>query len=340
MIRNFISFVLRCRLENVMAVGVTTVLLALFLVTHAIRSFTFGMLDFIFILLPVGILGLKSLLTLLATSGNDQQVDTTQFLANFFKPFLKIFRDWFPFLLLCACYYSLFNNLVLRVNPHLADPTLSKIDAWILGNQASFLLEPFLRPRITDFLYLIYFSHVVFFPSMALYFYLKEKRAFRRIMMGFLTIMLLGIISYILVPAEGPETFFATQYTRDLTGQKLIQSADYIFRAGHVGYDCFPSLHVGIPLLLALYLRDYRRKFFIPMLVYVACMCCATIYLRYHYFIDVIAAFAFAPAAYWLNDFLLRHWPGEQILRPSGSDDSPAPVDLKLETPNSSHGSR
>ena len=35
------------------------------------------------------------------------------------------------------------------------------------------------------------------------------------------------------------------------------------------------------------------------------CMCCATIYLRYHYLIDVIAAFSFAPAAYWLNDFLL-----------------------------------
>jgi len=56
------------------------------------------------------------------------------------------------------------------------------------------------------------------------------------------------------------------------------------------------------------------KKLFIPALVYVALMSCATIYLRYHYVVDVIAAFAFAPAAYFLNDFLLRHWPGERIL--------------------------
>jgi membrane-associated phospholipid phosphatase len=147
----------------------------------------------------------------------------------------------------------------------------------------------------------------------ALYFYLKkEERAFRRIMMGFLTIMLLGITSYILVPAEGPQTFLASQYKSDLTGQKLIQSADYIFRTGHVGFDCFPSLHVGIPLLISFYLRNYRKKLFVPALLYVGLMCGATIYLRYHYLIDVIAAFVFAPVAYWLNDFLLSHWPAEK----------------------------
>lgn len=64
-------------------------------------------------------------------------------------------------------------------------------------------------------------------------------------------------------------------------------------------------------------LRNYRRKLFLPALAYVATMACATLYLRYHYLIDVIAAFAFAPAAYLANDFLLRHWPGERKLSPS-----------------------
>jgi membrane-associated phospholipid phosphatase len=317
MIRRFISFILHSKLENVMAVGFSSVMLALFLGTHSFHTFNLGMLDIIFILLPVGILGVKCLLELLLAPESEEgkNFDALNYLASFFRPLVKIFRDWFPFLLLNACYYALYNNLVLKVNPHLADPMLSKIDAWILGNQASFLLEPYLHPWITDFLYLIYFSHVIFFPGTALYFYLKkEEKAFRHIMMGFLTIMLLGITSYILVPAEGPQTFFASQYTRDLTGQKLIVSADYIFRTGHVGYDCFPSLHVGIPLLLSLYLRKYRRKLFVPALVYVALMCCATIYLRYHYFIDVVAALAYAPAAYFLNDFLLSRWPGERIV--------------------------
>jgi membrane-associated phospholipid phosphatase len=152
-------------------------------------------------------------------------------------------------------------------------------------------------------------------PAVGLYLYLRrQEKAFRRVMMGYLTIILLGITSYLLVPAVGPEKYFADQYIHDLHGHALTHSVDYIINIGRVGFDCFPSLHVGIPLLLSLYLRNYRRRAFIPALVYVALMCCATIYLRYHYVIDVIAAFAYAPAAYFLNDFLLSHWPGEKIV--------------------------
>jgi len=312
--RKFLHFILHSRLEDVLAAAFSICLLILFSTTRLFHSFTMGPLDFAFILLPMGLLCIKALLGLLAAGSEaGENPDTMNYLAGFFRPLVKIVRDWFPFFLLCACYYALYTNLVLRVNPHTADALLAKIDAAILGNQPSFLLEPLIRPWLTDFLNAIYFSHVLFFPGAAFYFYLKaEGKAFRRLMMGFLTIMLLGITSYILVPAVGPESFFASQYTLDLQGHALVKSVDYIFRTGHVAFDCFPSLHVGIPLLLSFYVRDYRRKAFVPVLIYVALMCFATIYLRYHYLIDVIAAFAYAPAAYGLNDLLLRHWPGER----------------------------
>jgi membrane-associated phospholipid phosphatase len=300
-----------------MAAGVSITLLVFFLTKHLFHTFSFGMLDFLFILLPVGILGVKTLLELLLSSetGVDESADPAKYLAHFFQPLLKIVREWFPFLLLSACYFALYTNLVLRINPHTIDPVLAKIDAAMLGNQASILLEPWIYSPLTDFLSVIYFSHVLFFPGVALYFYLKnEQQAFRRLMMGYLTIILMGITSYILFPAVGPESYLADRFTRDLQGQMLSRSVAYIINAGRVAYDCFPSLHVGIPLLVLFYLRDYRKKAFIPVLIYVALMCCATIYLRYHYLIDVIAAFAYAPAAYFLNDFLLRHWPGERII--------------------------
>jgi membrane-associated phospholipid phosphatase len=314
--RKFLGFILRSRPENVMAAGVSISLLVLFLTTRLFHSFEFGPLDLMFILLPMGVLGAKILLGLLASGGDENGEDsaTMKYLSSFFGPLVKIVRDWFPFFLLGACYYSLYSDLILRVNPHTADSFLSKIDAFLFGNQPSFLLEPFIRPRLTDFLNVIYFSHVIFFPGVALFFYLrKEEKAFRRLMMGYLTIILMGVATYILVPAVGPEKFFAGQYTRDLHGQLISRSVDYIINIGRVSHDCFPSLHVGIPLLLSFYLRDYRRKAFVPTLFYVVLMCFATIYLRYHYFIDVLAAFVYAPAAYFLNDLLLRHWPGERI---------------------------
>src|SRR5260221_10695236 len=208
MIRKLFSFVLHCRLENVMAVMVSSALLVFFLTTRLFHSFEIGMHDFIFLLLPIGILGVKCLLELLSASdpGSRESSDPVEYLISFFKPLVKIFRDWFSFFLLSACYYSLYSNLMLKVNPHTADAALSKIDTTLLGNQASFLLEPWINPWVTDFLSVIYFSFVLSLPSVGLYFYLaKEEKAFRRVMMGYLTLFLMGITSYLLVPAVGPE---------------------------------------------------------------------------------------------------------------------------------------
>jgi membrane-associated phospholipid phosphatase len=178
------------------------------------------------------------------------------------------------------------------------------------------LLERWINPWVTDFFNIIYFLYVFSLPAVAVYFYTtREKSVFRRVMMGYLTLMLMGITSYLLVPAIGPGSFFADRYTQDLmSGHAISRNVDYVIRNGRVAYDSFPSLHVGIPLLLSFYLRNYNRKLFIPALIYVAVMCGATIYLRYHYVVDVLASFIYAPIAYWLNDFLLSHWPGERII--------------------------
>ena len=316
MIRKLLQFILRYRLEDVLAVGTSLGLLALFLTTRLFHTFSLGLHDVAFILLPVGVLGVKALIGLLVNSAREgeENAGPLQVLGSFFRPFLQIVRDWFPFLLLSACYYALFSNLMLKVVSHTADGALARVDGWLLGNQAAILLEPYIRPWLTDTFNVVYFSFVLYLPGMGLWFYLgKSKTAFRRLMMGYLTIILLGVTSYLLVPATGPGIFLADKLTHDLQGNIISRGVDFIISQARVDYDCFPSLHVGIPLLLALYVRDHQRRAFVPALMYVGLMCGATIYLRYHYVIDVVAAFAYAPAAYWLNDFLLAHWPGERI---------------------------
>jgi membrane-associated phospholipid phosphatase len=316
------AFVLRRRLEDVMAVAVSLGLVLVSGVTEIFHAFQFKALDFVFILLPVGILGVKYLLELLFAGDATAAGDTgpLKILGIFFRPLVKIFRDWFPFVLLSASYYSLYSNLIFRMKPQTDDAVLAKIDAALLGHQPSVLLQPYISTGLTDFLSLVYFSYVFSLPAVAFYFYVTDKKnVFRRVMMGYLTLMMMGLLSYLLVPAMGPQTYLAGEYTRDLLGRQLSKSVQYIIDVGRVGFDCFPSLHVGIPFLLALYLRDYRRKLFLPCLAYVLTFEFATLYLRYHYLTDVLAAFLYAPAAYWLNDFLLAKWPGEAIIKTSQS---------------------
>lgn len=315
--RKLTRFILHCRLEDVMAAACSTMLLIFFLTKRVFHTFNLNGHDFIFILLPAGVLAVKCLLgqMFVADSESGANLGTGKFLVSFFRPLAGLFRDWFPLLLLSVCYYALYNNVILRVNATTADAMLSHLDAKLFGNQVSLLLEPWINPWATDFFNFIYFSYVFSLPVVAVYFYLDaDKSTFRRVMMGYLTLMLMAIVSYLLVPAIGPGSFFADQYTRNLSGHAMSRGVDYIISKGRVGYDCFPSLHVGIPVLLSIYLFQHRRKLFIPAVVYVAVMCCATIYLRYHYVVDVLASFLYAPAACWLNDFMLSRWPGERVL--------------------------
>src|SRR5690242_11880118 len=102
MIRNLFSIILRARLEDVVAVGVSTCLLILVATTRLFHSFDLGMHDLLFVLLPVGALALKTFLGMLGRGEDnaDAQVGPFQFIALSLRPLLKLMRDWFPFLLL------------------------------------------------------------------------------------------------------------------------------------------------------------------------------------------------------------------------------------------------
>src|SRR6516162_3868624 len=152
MFRIITSFILRCRLENVMAAGFSAALAFFFLSARAQHSFPLNIHDIAFIMLPAGILAVKCLLGILFSPEEEGNAGIRNFLTDFFRPLLEIFRDWFPFLVLSACYYALYTNLIIRVNPHTADAMLAQVDSVLLGgHQPSFLMEPLINPWLTDF---------------------------------------------------------------------------------------------------------------------------------------------------------------------------------------------
>src|SRR5208283_4348287 len=118
MLRKIALFVLHRRLEDVLAVGFSLTLLLFFLTRRVFHTFQFSGHDITFLLLPVGVLGVKCLFELLLAPEADggESPGLGKYLASFFRPLARIFRDWCPFLLLSACYFALYSNLMLRVN--------------------------------------------------------------------------------------------------------------------------------------------------------------------------------------------------------------------------------
>ena len=70
--------------------------------------------------------------------------------------------------------------------------------------------------------------------------------------------------------------------------------------------DCFPSLHCAVSSYILFFDRRHRRWRFWLYLVPCVGLWVSTLYLRYHYFVDLVAGFALSAAALW---FVNRRFP-------------------------------
>ncbi|MNI64247.1 PAP2 superfamily protein [compost metagenome] len=75
------------------------------------------------------------------------------------------------------------------------------------------------------------------------------------------------------------------------------------------GISAFPSIHVGLITLNALFLNGYSRRLGVVAFAYVAFIQISSVYLGWHYAIDGYVSMTVVVAAYYaLTAFLKRRW--------------------------------
>jgi len=120
---------------------------------------------------------------------------------------------------------------------------------------------------------------------------------------GFILIssFLLYYFIFIIIPAEGPQFYFPfpdnTIEAKGIFGNmvKLIQ------KNGEAPTAAFPSSHVGISWIVIFWLyQNFRKsvKYFLP---FVILLMFSTVYIKAHYFVDVVAGFISAPIVFFLT---------------------------------------
>ena len=116
-----------------------------------------------------------------------------------------------------------------------------------------------------------------------------------------ITSFLLYYFIFIIIPAEGPQFYFPfpenTIEAKGIFGNmvKLIQ------KNGEVPTAAFPSSHVGISWIVIFWLyQNFRKsvKYFLP---FVVLLMFSTVYIKAHYFVDVVAGFISAPIVFFLT---------------------------------------
>ena len=200
------------------------------------------------------------------------------------------FRHWYPLFYVSFCYREM-AILIPAIGRNDADQRLADVDYAIWHALPTVWLERIQSPVLTEFLQIVYslFIPAVLFVAWRLWMR-KDYAAFRYYAFLIATGFLVSYIGYFLVPARGPRFLLKDLQHVPLQGLwffGLLQST--LDRLESAAYDCFPSGHTELAILACWGSRQLSRGLGRLYLVYTACMVFATVYLRYHYTVDVAA---------------------------------------------------
>jgi hypothetical protein len=182
----------------------------------------------------------------------------------------------------------------------LYDALLRSIDARLIGENLSLRLESVSRPLFTKPLSFCYMLFVPYIALSMLWYFCGSLPLLKRFYLGLFSIYGIGFLGYTFVPAAGPYIAMASEFHGPLTGGLFMRLNAAMVSYGSNHVDVFPSLHCAISSYILFFDRWYKRWRFRIYAAPCIGLWISTIYLRYHYFIDVIVGFALAGFALWL----------------------------------------
>jgi membrane-associated phospholipid phosphatase len=218
----------------------------------------------------------------------------------------SVLRDIAPFLVSDAAYLML-HDVVHRLSPIDRDAWLIAADRWLFRGDLTVWLEPFVRPWLTEWFSAAY-SLFLFFPlTLALWFVARgERTPLRHLLLAVIMGNYLGYLGYLLVPAVGP--MYTLAYEVPLRGGWFYQIKESMDQLARVPRDCFPSLHTANTFVVLLMVRRYARPLAWLYFPLGGSCIAATIYLRYHYTVDVAVGLLLGGGVTWAAPRLMAAW--------------------------------
>jgi membrane-associated phospholipid phosphatase len=198
-----------------------------------------------------------------------------------------------------------------------------EIDRWIFGTDPTVVLYKFSFPLLTEILQIIY--SMFYFLPIILALVLLKKRKFLALDFAIFSVVYgfyISYLGYFAFPAIGPRfTLFnfaqldkqmpgllLTKYLREYVNLGESITSTTINPGLYVQRDVFPSGHTMITLVvmyLSVRLNSRSRYFFIPigsLLIF------ATVYLQYHYVIDLVGGLIFMIFSMWSGKYIFNWW--------------------------------
>jgi hypothetical protein len=204
--------------------------------------------------------------------------------------------------------YFFFREMLPLLNPRSFDRELHGLGILLFGAEPALVLDRIVTPTTTEWFAFFYFGYffVLAVHVVPILFLVRSKRLLGEFTFGMLFMFCVGHALYVLVPGFGPYRAVASEFQHALPNGLWFDVVSQTVAESGALKDIFPSLHTAAPLFIALFSFRHREllpfRYTWPIVFFFSVnIIIATMFLRWHWIIDVVAGLVLATSTQALS---------------------------------------
>jgi membrane-associated phospholipid phosphatase len=242
--------------------------------------------------------------------------------SRFTNRLIQFVHDWYPVPMIFFSFKEMY-VIIQSFSGRDFDATLIAIDRWIFRVDPTVWIAQFSSPLLTEILQLSYTSFYFLMLAVGYELYVrKDEKNFSFVMFTFLYGFFLSYVGYLAVPAVGPRFtlhnfntmnselpgLYATNFIRDFINAGESIPANIANPIVFAQRDAFPSGHTQMTLIAMYLAATFGLKSRYIIYIFGGLLIISTVYLRYHYVVDVIGGALFMLFTVWTAPMLFHWW--------------------------------
>jgi membrane-associated phospholipid phosphatase len=229
---------------------------------------------------------------------------------------------WYLYIVVLLVFKELY-FMIRPIHPIDYDQFFIEADRWIFGVDPTVWLYQFAHPVLTEILQIAYSSYYILFLMLGIEIYRRHTlKSFDKA--GFLVVygFFLSYLGYFLLPAIGPRFTLHDFHllSQELPGLFLTEPLRAFVNFGEsvptnipnpadvVQRDVFPSGHTQLSLIVTYLGFHFRLSTRWAIAILTGLLILGTVYLRYHYFVDIIGGVLFFWFTVWSGHHIETWW--------------------------------
>jgi hypothetical protein len=210
-----------------------------------------------------------------------------------------------------SSYFQL-RHILPAATERAVDGDLLALDLRVFHVEPAVAWDRYVTPITTEWFAFFYFGYFILLAAHVLSMMLAAKSTFRlaHFALGIFLVFCTGHLVYTLVPGYGPYHYLAGHFQHELTGGPFWHAVQATVSEAGAQKDIFPSLHTACPTYFALFSYRHRKALPYKYTWMVVAFCSsqiivATMFLRWHYLIDILAGVTLAFLACTVSEKLI-----------------------------------